>query len=153
MKTLQTGQGDVIRGQRMNEIAAKICLIIGLSVRVFASVVSAFPVHSHRVPHYLFAGLSFLSIGCYMLIEICAVDVSYEKFLINDEYEMIFRGIICGIYWIAFICTVVFMKLQLWAFSSIGELTALLCSELYILTYLSSFRVLDNTAPYLQFHS
>eukprot|EP01083_Nonionella_stella_P273638 928367_1 len=141
----------VSRTVRIDPAAAIGCLLVGLMVRVFASLVPSLPVHVHKKMHYLSAGLLFLCAGIYMLIETVCVGTSYEDDVRGDEIEMLFRRITCCMYWLAFLCTGVFMKLELWAFSSVGELVALLCSELYILTYMSSFRDLDADVPYLNF--
>ena len=129
--------------------AAIACLIIGLSIRVFASLVPPLPVDTHQKMHYCSAGMLFLTIGVYMLMEVNAIDPLTK--CEHTKPQIRYRKCICAMYWFASICGAIFFKLELWAFSSIGELAALLCSELYLLTYLTSFRILDKDRPYLQF--
>ena len=135
--------------------AAIACVIIGLSVRVFASLVPPLPVHIHPEMHYCSAGMLFLTIGVYMLMEVNAIDPLTK--CEDTKPQIRYRKCICAMYWFASICGAIFFcvskffKLELWAFSSIGELVAMLCSELYLLTYLTSFTILDKERPYLQF--
>lgn len=135
----------------INQSAAFVCLFVGLFVRVFASLIPSLPVHTHTKMHYTAAGMYFVSMGVYMLIETLCIDGTFYNLFDGYHEKIIFRRILCCMYWFSFTLTCVFMKIKLWGFSSIGELAALLCSELYLLTYLTSFRQLDAGVRYLSF--
>ena len=137
--------------KEINKSAAFLCLFIGLFVRVFASLIPSLPVHTHKVMHYMAAGMYFISMGIYMLVETLCIDETFYNLFDGYHEKIIFRRTLCCMYWFAFTLTCAFMKLKMWGFSSIGELAALLCAELYLLTYLTSFRQLDAHTRYLSF--
>lgn len=135
-----------------NVNSAIACMFLGLLSRMFMAAVPSFPVHSHPVSHYFFASMMFISTATYMLLETYAVDPSVTDDLrAYHEAEFIFRRISSLTYCLGIIIMMVFMKLELWAFSSIGELLSLIASELYILTYITSFKLLDEYRPFLSF--
>eukprot|EP01084_Bolivina_argentea_P134634 237430_1 len=98
----------------INTNAAIACLLIGLSVRVFASMVPSLPVDTHTKSHYLSAGLTFISIGTYMIIETFIIDQDCWPILKAAKWIMVARRLTCCVYWFAFILTGVFMELELW---------------------------------------
>lgn len=131
-------------------------LFIGMSVRVFASMVPSLPVDKNKILHYSSAGMLFLASAIYMVIEAVFIDGCYGFIDIKmkgADVTPVFRRILCGFYIFWFIGMCVFMKMKLWAFSSIAELSALLCQELYFLTYISGFRFLDGDDPYLDWNT
>ena len=127
-------------------------LFIGLSVRVFASMVPSLSVDTNKVLHYMSASMLFLVMGCYMFIEIWLIDPSING-IGEQQMDIVFRRILFAFYIFWFFGMGVFMKMELWAFSSISELSAMMCQELYLLTYIVAFRFLDSDSPFLHWET
>ena len=130
--------------------AATLSFFLGLLSRVFASGVPTFPVKKWPRSHYTFTGLMFLVFGMSMIVEVCLVDPSIQGFGCATCYIM--RRVCAALYWFSFVGVIIFSQANLSAIASIFELLALMTQELYVISYITTFRKFDAIGPFLLFH-
>lgn len=128
-------------------------LILGLLSRVAASGVATFTVKKKsKIAHYICAAMAFLLIGIYMIIETTCVDpYSPEKLRSYDQNQICIRTMMTCFYCLMAVCAVLFSRCGLYLFSSAAEVLGMVASEVYLLTYFSTFMVYDTVDQYYDF--
>ena len=139
----------------INFLASKILLFLGLATRVAASGVPTFTVKKFPNLHYFFTGSMFMLFGAYMITEVFFVDpgkyhvTKGGNSVVGLAFAAMGRRICCLCYWFAFWGIFMFGKFELNGLSSLCELLALFFQEMYIFSYIISFRRYDSESPML----
>lgn len=144
-KITETEEKDL----EINYSLVNIAFFLGLSTRVFASGVPTFSVKKFPKAHYIFTGLMFITMGFYMTLEVFGIDPIAN----GIHYCILMRRACCFSYWFNFAGIIIFGYIvDLSALASICELLALLVQEIYIISYINSFRMFDGVISFMIDH-
>lgn len=139
-------------------VAAFVTLMLGLATRVAASGVPTFTVKKFPKLHYFFTGMMFILFGAYMITEVFYMDADRCKIFKNAKHSIVSlafaamaRRICLLCYWFSFLGIFLFSSFELNGLSSLCELLGLFFQEIYIFSYVVSFRRFDSHSPMVVF--